>query len=207
VPSPNPAGSTVNNLRGVAATSPRNAWAVGYYHSGTASADKTLIEHWNGSSWTLVPSPNPGVSAHSNYLRAVAATSASNAWAVGDYFTGSGPSSADHTLIEHWNGTSWKHVPSPSPGGAFTYDALYGVAATSPSNAWAVGSSVPGSVTLTEHWNGSAWAVVPSPNPGGTSNQNILTGVAMTSATNVWAVGLYFSSTVDQDQTLAIHCN
>jgi hypothetical protein len=41
--SPSPAGG---QLLGVAATSSRNAWAV-----GTADG-KILIEHWNGTAWT-----------------------------------------------------------------------------------------------------------------------------------------------------------
>ena len=61
-------------------------------------------------------------------LSGVAATSASNAWAVGS--TGS-----PKALILRWNGTAWKQVPSPAPAGS----RLSGVAATSASNAWAVG--------------------------------------------------------------------
>ncbi len=41
------------SLYGVDATSSRDAWAVGAYQTvtGSASSDKTLILHWNGSSW------------------------------------------------------------------------------------------------------------------------------------------------------------
>src|SRR5262249_18000647 len=59
VPSPNP-GSVQDLLFGVAATSASNAWAVGFSESGGADSDQTLIERWDGSSWTQVPSPNPG---------------------------------------------------------------------------------------------------------------------------------------------------
>src|SRR5262249_7239759 len=43
-------------------------------------------------------------------LDSVAVVSGSNAWAVG-YSTTTG---WDHTLIERWNGTSWKIVASPN---------------------------------------------------------------------------------------------
>jgi hypothetical protein len=43
----------------------------------------------------------------------VTVVSPRNVWAVGDYNTGR----AYLTLIEHWNGSSWKIVSSPSPGG------------------------------------------------------------------------------------------
>src|SRR5215472_5605870 len=95
-----------------------------------------------------------------NQLNGVAATSASNAWAVGctHCFTSNG-----RALIEHWNGTGWQQVPSPAPAGGV----LSGVAATSASNAWAVGEnySSTSSKTLILHWNGTAWKQVPSPSP------------------------------------------
>jgi hypothetical protein len=74
----------------VAATSGRDAWAVGCTKCDT-SAYKTLIVRWNGTAWKQVPSPNPA--APSNLLADVAATSAGNAWAVGYTvpFGGNGP--------------------------------------------------------------------------------------------------------------------
>ena len=71
-----------------------------------------------------------------NELFSVAAVSASNVWAVG-FSTDS--TTTDHTLIEHWNGTSWSVVKSPSPGSGS--DSLSGVAAISANNVWAVGAS------------------------------------------------------------------
>src|SRR6516165_8662248 len=84
-------------------------------------------------------------------LNGVAATSASDAWAVGctHCFTSKGKA-----LIEHWNGAAWKQVPSPGPAGSV----LSGVAATSASNAWAVGSYTAGTSgkSLILRWNGTA---------------------------------------------------
>jgi len=180
-PSPSP-GSAGNGLFGVAATSATDAWAVGDY---TTTADPTqsqnLIEHWNGTEWKQVPSPNP--SANSS-LSAVADTSPTNAWAVGTYVTGA----VTYTLIEHWNGTAWKQVASPSPGGT-NGSTLSSVDATSPTSAWAVGNYFSsGSVgkTLIEHWNGTAWKQVPVPEP---ANDGFLSGVDATSAASAWAVG------------------
>jgi hypothetical protein len=167
-PSPSPSPKSDNELYGVAATSSRNAWAVGDYNGVTAEG--TLIEHWNGKAWKVQPSPNRAGSE----LRGVAATSSTNAWAVGDYGHGA------HSLIEHWNGKAWKIQASPNLAGP----RLVGVAATSPRNAWAVGGA------LIEHWNGKAWKVQPSPSPGSGNNQQ-LSGVAATSSTNAWAVGFH----------------
>lgn len=105
----------------------------------------------------------------------VAATSPSNAWAVGLE-----PSSS---LIEHWNGRSWG-LSFTEPVGYF-----YGVAATSTRNAWAVGGTnwFSPTQTLAEHWNGRSWRRVSTPSPHG---GGYFTGVAATSRSNAWAVGL-----------------
>jgi hypothetical protein len=68
-------------LDGAAATSAGNAWAVGFFTSGSGHA--SLIEHWDGHAWARVPSPSPGGPGSFNDLAAVAAGSASNAWAAG----------------------------------------------------------------------------------------------------------------------------
>src|SRR5215472_15835744 len=162
------------------AVSSCQAWAVGDYVTGAGDL-RTLIERWNGTAWKQRPSPSP-VAAY-NDLFGVAATSATNAWAVGEY-SNHPASLAFHTLAEHWNGTAWTRVPSPSPGGPTGNSLLQAVAATSASNAWAVGASSAGA--LIEHWNGTAWTQVPSPVPAG-----VLTGVAATSARDAWAVGYY----------------
>jgi len=188
--SPNPGGSTQENvLYGVAGTSASNAWAVGDYTDGTTKY-RTLIAHWNGVKWSKQTSPSPGPT--SNVLKAVGATSAKNAWAVGTYFDAGGH---PRTLIEHWNGVKWSKQPSSNPSA--TEDELLGVTAISASNAWAVGySTTPTSYrTLILHWNGVKWRRVTSPNPGGSSASDQLTAVDATSSTNAWAVGWENSGT------------
>jgi hypothetical protein len=68
-------------------------------------------KHWNGTSWTVIPSANPPRSS-GDYLRAVSEVAPTDFWAVGNDdingFFG--------TLVEHWNGTAWSVVPSPNPG-------------------------------------------------------------------------------------------
>jgi hypothetical protein len=96
-------------LDGVSAVSPTDVWAVGQYLTGSG-AYQPLIEHWNGSAWLMVPSPNTG---GLSILRAVKALSAKNVWAVGTTFLSG---SQSNTLIEHWNGLAWAIVPSPNPG-------------------------------------------------------------------------------------------
>jgi hypothetical protein len=194
-----------NFLTAVAGSSGTNVWAVGRYDGGTSAGDYlTLILHWDGSSWRQVPSKNPGGVSQPNLLWGVAATSRSNAWAVGSYSNGT----ARQTLIEHWDGTRWRTVPSPNPGGSSRDNQLVSVTATSRSNAWAVGSYFDGSLSqpLIEHWNGTTWKVAKSPaiNSGFGSG---LRGVSASSGSNAWAVGHITNSFSAQDVTLAEHWN
>jgi hypothetical protein len=192
-PSP---GTQDNELNGVAVLSACDAWAAGTTRN-SGGTTQTLIEHWDGSSWTVVPSPSPGTTG--NGLASVRALSPTDIWAVGVFST----SSVDKTLILHWNGTTWQQVPSPSPGAAFSE--LSAVTAVSASDAWAAGdySNGPGtSQTLILHWNGTAWTKIPSPHPGSFS---FLAGVAATSAGNAWAAGE--RGTPTGDQTLILHWN
>src|SRR5438093_9952474 len=126
-------GSGNNALTAVAFASRCNGWAVGVYADG--NADQTLVEQWNGNRWRRVASRNPGGLAHDDELLGVAVTSSRDAWAVGDYSNGA----AQQTLIQHWNGNRWKRVASRNPGGSERDNVLSGVAATSASDAWAVG--------------------------------------------------------------------
>ena len=93
----------------VAALSPADVWAVGTgpgVPTGGFSAHPTaVIEHWDGTSWTVVPSPNPNPQGN-NGLVAVAGVSASDVWAVGHQLLG--------PFTEHWNGKSWTIVTTPA---------------------------------------------------------------------------------------------
>jgi hypothetical protein len=185
--SPSPSSSD-NELYGVAATSATNAWAVGF-RTDARGAPETLIEHWNGTAWTVQPSPNAGVTPNGE-LTGVVATSATNAWAVGFYDNSKGNGV---TLIEHWDGKAWKVQPSPQLGASDSD--LRAVAASSSSNAWAVGKYYNGTAerTLIEHWNGQAWNVQPSPNAGSPTDADELDGVAAISSTSAWVVGDVFT--------------
>ena len=198
-PSPDPSGPALDQeLTGVSGDSAQDAWAVGFYFTG--GLDKSMILHWNGTSWKQVTSPNPG--SQGTFLFGVRATSPGNAWAVGSSYNGT----ADKTLIVHWDGSAWKQVKSPNPGGSAQNNDLSSIAATSTTDAWAAGEydTGTGTRTLALHWNGSAWTQATTPNVGGSSIDDSLTAVGATSAGNVWAVGRYFNGSVDQ--TLAVHC-
>ncbi len=182
IASPSP-GSFYNSLSAIAAVSPTDIWAVGA-EGPLQGTSKTLIEHWDGTSWSIVPSPNIGT--YGNGLTAVTALSSSDIWAVGEY---ANHNYGGYTLTEHWNGTQWSIVSSPNVGNF--ENGLRSVAAAAPNDIWAVGYNwvAPGDIldTLTEHWDGKQWTIVSSPQPPG--GDNALDGVAVVTSTNVWATG------------------
>jgi hypothetical protein len=198
--SPN-AGDSDNHLTAVAVVSADDVWAVGLALAAGERA-KTLVEHWDGAAWTVVPSPSPG--SYSNYLFGVTAVSADDVWAVGQYANPEGPMK---TLVEHWDGAAWTVVPSPNEG--IGGNNLVGASAVSADDVWAVGyyasSSRGPNQTLVEHWNGAAWTLVDAPMRGGW--EALLNGVAAVSATDVWAVGLYYDPKVLQNKTLVARWN
>lgn len=174
VASPNPAGKTFVVLNGVDAISASDIWAVG--HSGDPSSIplQTLTMHWDGTRWSIIPSPSPGTY-NGNELYAVAAVSSNDVWAVGWYQ--SGPTGQEGgALTMHWDGSTWTVVPNPSRW------ALYGVTAISSNDVWAVGEQ---SIL---HWNGTSWSNVSFPPPPGDSYQ-IFKAISATSANDIWAVG------------------
>ncbi len=194
VASPSPDASPRGGplLYGVTAMSADDAWAVGDYYNPTLQKTLTLVLHWDGKAWAQVPSPSPGT-VGLDFLYGVAATSATNAWAVGNYTN----NATYQTLVLHWDGKAWSQVASPNPGGSGDANSLAGVAALSRADAWATGiyvNSAGGARTLLLHWGGKAWSQVASPNIGAAFPGDVLSAVAATSATNAWAVGGYCTS-------------
>jgi hypothetical protein len=173
-----------SSLSGIATISSNDIWAVG----GTSNSNdnsQTLTEHWNGTSWSIVPSPNVD---ELNDLKGVTAVSTNNVWAVGEAWT---TGIIGQTLIEHWDGNSWSVIPSPNPSPPGQFAELDGVAAVSATDIWAVGQYLPDSYhiqALIEHWDGSQWSIILS-----TTNliNTHLDSITALSANNVWAVGYH----------------
>jgi alpha-tubulin suppressor-like RCC1 family protein len=187
---PLPAGATTAQLNGVDELSPANVWAV-----GSSSADGTqqpLIEHFNGTAWSVAASPDTGGGTFDS-LNAIAGTGPDNLWAVG--------SDNGSALVEQFNGTTWALSPLPSLGAAGSLVNFTGVSADSADDAWAVGDAEGGTDNNGEnvaiHWNGQAWTAVPVPC---VNNDKIVTScnlkiinrmsaVAAISPSDVWATG------------------
>lgn len=140
-------GNGANELNGVLALAPNDVWAVGFSTPEappTEAATLTLIEHYDGTSWSVVPSPNVGPNSiyQSNRLFGLAADSPTDIWAFGSYFAASG-SEWQMTLLMHWDGTSWTIQPSPNPtkkSADFVSDLLFAGIVPSPGNIWIFGA-------------------------------------------------------------------
>jgi hypothetical protein len=197
--SPGAAGN--NLLVSAASINAGDIWAVGVQTNGSGY-DQTLAEHWNGTSWNVVPTPNQN--AFTNDFNDVAAISTNDVWAVGDYWADASPT-AITIIAQHWNGAIWTNVPMTQPAGNFSY--LFGVTAIASNNVWAVGTwfnfGIGGYQTLVEHWDGSTWTQTPSVSPNNFDNE--LSAVSAFSSTDVWVVGEQTASSTAPFQSLAQH--
>jgi hypothetical protein len=197
------AGNSAFN--GVVSFASNNVLAVGYQPAANGAV-LTLVERWDGSKWSIVSTPNGSAGGQS--FSAVSASSPNDIWAVGSLVV---PNSnkAVLTFVEHFNGSTWSIIPSPSPipTGVLNANVLLSVHAVSSIDVTAVGF-VRGfgirTFTLVEHWDGVKWSVVSNPNPS-QSVFSILTGLAVVSPSDMYVVGYSASPTSGQHQTLVEH--
>jgi hypothetical protein len=191
VPSPNPSDQG-NYLTAIAGVSATNLWAVGAAYRADTSTPGTLTEHWDGTKWTVVPSPN--FNEGYNELYGVDAVSSTDAWAVG--YHNISLYGSEKTMALHWDGIRWRIVPTRNIG----QDAnqLLDVAAVAADDVWAVGfgASTSNEVgrPLIQRWDGARWSKVQSPRLG--SGFGGLNGVVALAPDDVWAVGSHDDATL-----------
>lgn len=205
VPTPNVSSAT-NSLTAITAISPDDIWAVGYSGNDMLEGLQTLALHFNGSEWSVVPTPNPVPPTFGNrdFFLAVTAASSDSVTAVGYSFNSS--TYVEQTLIEHWDGSTWSVVPSPNPNDpAGAINTLNGLVALSPSDVYAAGfyTTPYQAHPLIEHFNGAAWSIISSPTKGAGQNLNAITSPPGTSF--LWAVGAYSSSGWDYDYDFLVN--
>lgn len=198
IPTPRLRGHDVL-LTGLTALSAHNIWAVGSTGSVSDGTRRGLVEHWDGRVWRVIPTPQPGVV--DDALSAVAASSATNVWAVGtsegnDYQTG--------LLVEHWDGRAWRVAPNPALPP--TNDGLVAVAVRSPRDVWAAGG---GAIA---HWDGDHWHTTTLRTSSYVSGSGYTTAstpdiVAMTAVPggSLWVVGRIIVQTDQQHVPLSAY--
>lgn len=163
--------------------------------------------------WQVVPTPNVGT--ESNVLVAVATVTSNDVWAAGNYQQ----NNSYHTLMLHWNGSTWSQVTAPdvgeiadlqviAPNDIWTsgsnplhWDGTAWQVVTAPAaiakmsalasdNIWALGQD-----TSVLHWDGITWTLVPSPDVSGLPNPN-LTDIYAVSDNDIWIVGWFSPGSV-----------
>ncbi len=181
--SANVAGAATNFLQSVAARSPTEVWAVGWFRRSGESA-RTLVERWDGSSWSIIDSPNPGPVG--NYLEAVALAGPTEAWAVGSIYD---LSVVSRPLALRWDGTAWAPVEVPVPAFCTERTYLTDVAARNRNKVIATGycKTAAGEQGFILQWNGRRWKVAAGPEQIPASS--MLNGAEFVSAREAWAVG------------------
>jgi hypothetical protein len=202
-PTPNPSGAAYSYLDGgVSCAAASTCMAVGRSIPTAAGAPyATLAEAWNGTTWSVTPTPNPAGS-QGSYLDGVSCPAANACTAVGFYIDSTG---TDVTLSEAWNGTNWTIEPTPDPAGSRS-TTLLSVSCTAPNACTAVGYYLDSSgfdATLAEAWNGTNWTIQPTPNATSPIRGSLLEGVSCTAANACTGVGRATTSTAPQGTALA----
>src|SRR4029077_4202859 len=185
-PSPQFETQGVNNLQSVLCAGFMSCFAVGNDAGYLYDFTETLAEHWNGSKWAIVKSPNP---AKFSNLAAVSCVTAKNCYAVGSASPSGNSTATMQTMIVHWNGSVWTRAASADPALA-PRNTLLGVSCPSATSCVAVGDARNGNAdhTLVKRLTGNLWSIEPSPNPVGAAGAS-LHSVVCTSATSCVAVG------------------
>jgi hypothetical protein len=191
VDSPSSSASQTNVLSSVACSSSADCWAVGYQNTGTGTTPaRTLIEHYDGAAWTIVPSRDTNAQ---DLLRGITCGSDGACWAVGLSYSSDG---YKDTVIEEYAGGSWTLVSSPGPTDGQDPE-LDSVACADSDHCWAVGSysSYPygdASQPFIEQFLDGVWALASNTATGGYDDQ--LLSVTCVTPTDCWAAGSTYPS-------------
>lgn len=175
------AGREGTRLNAVIALAPDDVWAVGYQRDQPDAPATPLIEHFDGTGWTIVPAP-PG--AGSSALYAVDATGPDDIWAVG--------SQADPAtglavpLAMHYDGSTWTLLPDIPDVGNSRLSTVY---AAAPGQIWTTGQFGGTSRSAFLRYDGSGWTTMPSPGPQQMGLRNIYSEIDGSGPNDVWAAG------------------
>ena len=168
-------------LHAIAYGSRNSAWAVGGYgnRQGGSFPLRALVEHWDGHKWSVMPSPDPGVT--QNGLIDAIAESPDAFWTLAAL-------DSSDVVVEHWDGTAWHTYRLK---GFTSYTAT--MTLTGSDDVWVVGEGRHGDQydlgserVRYMHWDGHTWSVIPAPKVNGRAQ---IHAIVPSSPLDVWAVG------------------
>ncbi len=175
-------------LRGVTARGPEDAWAVGY-RENVKGVDVPVAERFDGKAWRATRVPGH---AGTGELDAVLARGRADVWAVGSW--DDAPAHQDRALAQHWDGGRWREVPLPAePARRSAYPLA--LAPGRGGEVWAVGVTAEDRVAaprpLAYRWDGKRWTSLPPAKPKG---EALFSGLAADGAGGLWAVGVAYGA-------------
>jgi hypothetical protein len=168
---PEPGGSDGQGaFSGVSCVTADSCEAVGYYFSPPSAEDpRTLVEAWNGTTWTQQPTPHPSFphsQAGGSQLFNVSCSAGDACAATGFYSTSTTDTEA---LALTWNGSSWRRELISEPASKDTE--MEGVWCSSADDCEGVGFTA--SVGFAYRWNGATWTRQSLADPGATGPETV----------------------------------
>lgn len=185
-----PAESTAAELQADHCLSKTSCVAAGSYTKKTGTF--SLVESWNGTSWSIQTTPNPE-GATETHLKGVSCKEITACMAVG--YSGSGSSSSLVAMRGNSGTWSLQTVPLPSGVGAIGGE-LTGVDCVSTTSCTAVGRYYTGATTywsMIATWNGTTWTSQVAPKPTGEPKRSTLLDISCSSGSSCTAVGGYLN--------------
>jgi hypothetical protein len=163
------------------------------------SSSLTLVEHWNGTSWTVQPNPGFNGAAIAQAI-GISCGSPTACFATGLYIDNS--TGAELPLLERYDGTRWSIQTAPAPAGALA-TRLFDVSCTAANACTAVGEAFTAStaVAFADRWDGTAWTLQRVPGQAGLGTA--LGSVSCTAANACSAVGALLNVLTGTESTLA----
>ncbi len=172
-------------LWGVSCVDNTDCFAVGSYQKRHHHSDtRALIESWNGTAWSLMPSPDPH---QSSVLYGVSCKSSTSCLAVGTY----SDAAIGYALVEHWNGTAWSMVFTRT-GISSESIQLDSTSCPTTTECLSAGSYYNSAIlqrTLAEEWNAPDRSEFTTPPNPSVTHASQLIGISCASATACIAVG------------------
>jgi len=199
---PNAPNVNSNLLNAVSCAGPKSCTAVGYFVTGK-SVVRALVEQWDGTTWSLVPTPLPS-GAHSVELSGVSCSATDACEAVGEYLKNE-ISGQYQPLAEMWDGSIWTVQSTPNPL-AENGSSLSTVSCTATDACTAGGNFAYDDVAqsiFAFRWNGMSWVSQHQPNPGG-NDDNTSDGMSCPASNLCSMVGSWVNA-ADQVESLAEH--
>ncbi|WP_406071012.1 hypothetical protein [Micromonospora sp. NBC_01638] len=162
--------------------------------TAASGSPEAVVTKAPAPAWRLATLPE--LAGPTSVLWDVVSVDATHAWAVGsEAYSPEQPNDTGIPLILQWDGTRWARAALPAIAWHGRFDL---VAADSPSNVWAVGSTAAAvpedQVTHVLHYDGTAWREVPFAR-GNSKSYALITGLTVVGG-HAWVVGNHQSEVI-----------